>query len=209
MERLDAVEARVLATLVEKELTTPQQYPLSLNAVVAGCNQTSNREPVTSFTDGDARAALDRLKANGLVRFVLPSHGRSVVRYRHVVGERLGLDRRRSALVAVLLLRGPQTAGELRTRTERMADFAALSEVEADLERLAAEEQPLVARLERRPGQKEERWAELLSDHGEVERDPADAGDGLREEVARLREEVAQLRSEVAELKDQVLTSGL
>jgi uncharacterized protein YceH (UPF0502 family) len=158
---LDPVEARVLASLIEKQLTTPSQYPLTLNALTLACNQASNRDPVTAYGEPEVIAALESLKAKGLVRFVLPSHGRTVVRYRQALGERLALDDRQLALVAVLILRGAQTAGEVRARTERMAEFDGLAAVEADLAGLASGVEPLVARLPRRPGQKEERWAAL------------------------------------------------
>lgn len=210
---LDTVEGRVLGSLVEKQLTTPQQYPLTLNGLALACNQSSNRDPVVAYSEADVQAALDRLKAHGLVRFVLPSHGRSVVRYRHVLDERLALDARQLSLVAVLLLRGPQTAGELRARTERMADYAGVGEVESDLAALSRWDDPLVARLPRGPGQKEERWTQLLCDQpapaagrpegaAHAERsDRAGPAQGLREELAALKDEVAVLRSELAELR--------
>ena len=131
--------ARVLGSLVEKALTTPQQYPLTLNALLAACNQTSNREPVVDYDETTVQTALHDLKDQHLVRFVLPSHGRSVVRYRHVLNEALGLDDRQCAILAMLLLRGPQTIGELRTRTERMAQFDSLDEVGHELELLGRE----------------------------------------------------------------------
>lgn len=197
-----------MGSLIEKQLTTPQQYPLSLNALTLACNQTSNRDPVVSFTEAEVQAALDSLKGKGLVRFVLPSHGRSVVRFRHVIDERLALDARQLALIAVLLLRGPQTAGELRTRTERMADFTGVGDVESDLEGLTRWEDPYVARLARRPGQKEERWAHLFHDAPEPADSPAEprrgsgAVDELRAEVAALRDEVDSLRQEIQRLRD-------
>lgn len=204
-------------SLIEKQLTTPQQYPLSLNSLTLACNQTSNRDPVVSYSEAQVQAALDSLKGRGLVRFVLPSHGRSVVRYRHVLDEKLALDARQLSLVAVLVLRGPQTVGELRTRTDRMAEFEGLGAVESDLEGLARWEEPLVAKLARRPGQKEERWTQLLSeqaeseeteDHGEGGAGPASAPNGgmadLREEVAKLREEVDALREELKELRREL-----
>ena len=154
--------ARVLGSLVEKGLATPQQYPLTLNALQAACNQTSNREPVVSYDETTVLAALDELKDQRLVRFVLPSHGRSVVRYRQVLDETLGLDARQCAILAVLLLRGPQTVGELRIRTERMAKFDSLDEMEHELELLGSREEPLAHNVGRRPGQKEERWATPL-----------------------------------------------
>jgi uncharacterized protein len=160
--RIDAVEGRILGSLVEKQLTTPQQYPLSLNSLTLACSQTSNRDPVLSYDEATVEKGLATLKEKGLVRFVLPSHGRSVVRYRHVLDERLALDQRQMALIAVLLLRGPQTVGELRARTERMATFDGVADVESDLVGLTRGDDPFVVRLERRPGQKEERWTQLL-----------------------------------------------
>ena len=156
--RFGPVEGRVVGSLVEKQLTTPQQYPLTLNALVAAANQTSNRDPVVRYEEGDVTAALERLKGDGLVRFVLPSHGRSVIRYRHVLDEVLALDPPQLALLSLLLLRGPQTAAELRARAERMADVGT---VEHDLGLLA--ERDLVARRGRQPGEKEERWVAVLA----------------------------------------------
>jgi uncharacterized protein len=165
-------QGRVVGSLIEKELTTPQQYPLTANALVLACNQSSNREPVVAYTESEVTGALDELRQLGLVRFVLPSHGRSVVRYRQVLGEVLGLDTLQLALVSMLLLRGPQTVGELRTRSGRLADLGPLDAVERELTLLAAHEPPLVVRVPRRPGQKEDRWTELL---GRPE-DPAAGG---------------------------------
>lgn len=214
--RLDFVERRILGSLIEKQLTTPQQYPLSLNALVLACNQVSNRDPVTSLDEPTVEASLATLKEKGLVRYVPPSHGRSVVRYRQVLDERLALDDRQMALVGVLLLRGPQTVGELRARTERMSSFDSTEDVERDLEGLARGDEPFVARLARRPGQKEERWAHLLGDESvstEPSQDPSGSGalpsaaatggshdlraDGLRDEVEALRKEVEALRADV------------
>jgi uncharacterized protein len=222
--RLGPECARVLGSLVEKALTTPQQYPLTLNALQSACNQTSNREPVVDYDEVTVDAALHELKDEGLVRFVLPSHGRSVVRYRHVLDERLGLDARQCALVAVLLLRGPQTAGELRIRTERMAPFDAVADVEHELGLLASREEPLAVDVGRRPGQKEERWASPLlaapgdggaEGHGpepptgRAETAPgapvgaADAGrvDALEAALHALRSDVAVLRQELQDLR--------
>src|SRR5580693_6867141 len=159
---LTAQEARVLGSLVEKELTTPDQYPLTVKSLLAACNQASNRDPVVDYDEGTVMAALDSLKAEKLIRFVLPSHGRTAVRYRHVLDEALGLDTRQCALLAVLLLRGPQTLGELRARTERMAVFDGLDEIEHQLQFLSKVAEPLAINLGRRPGQKEERWATPL-----------------------------------------------
>src|ERR1700735_4225897 len=153
---------RVVGALGEKGLATPQQYPLTVNALQSACNQTSNREPVVSYDETTVLAALDELKDQKLVRFVLPSHGRSVVRYRQVLDETLALDARQCAVLAVLLLRGPQTIGELRIRTERMATFDSLDEIEHELDLLHTQEEPLTENVGRRPGQKEERWATTL-----------------------------------------------
>ena len=161
--RLGLEQGRVIGCLIEKQLTTPQQYPLSLNALVTACNQASNRDPVVSYDGGTVQRALASLKDDGLVRFVYPSHGGSATRYRQVLDECLGLDKPALGLVAVLLLRGPQTAGELRTRTERMASFDGIAAVNAELELMSARAEPLVLRLPRRPGQKEERWVQLLT----------------------------------------------
>jgi uncharacterized protein len=162
--RLSPECARVLGSLAEKAQTTPQQYPLTINALVGACNQTSNREPVVTYDETTVLSALEELKDQRLVRFVLPSHGRSVVRYREVLDETLGLDRRQCAILSVLLLRGPQTVGELRIRTERMTQFDRLDEIEHELDLLASRDEPLVANVGRRPGQKEERWASSLHD---------------------------------------------
>jgi uncharacterized protein len=208
--------ARVLGSLVEKGLATPQQYPLTINALQSACNQTSNREPVVSYDETTVLAALDELKDQKLVRFVLPSHGRSVVRYRQVLDETLGLDARQCAILAVLLLRGPQTVGELRIRTERMAKFDSLDEIEHQLEFLGSREEPLAHNVGRRPGQKEERWATpLVTAAAATEQDressptsalapPNDVVDDLRSELAELRTEVADLRHEIQELRDSL-----
>jgi uncharacterized protein YceH (UPF0502 family) len=153
----------VLGCLVEKQLTTPQQYPLTLNALALACSQVSNREPTMTMGEDAVQRALDELKVLRLVRFVLPSHGRSVTRYRHVLDEAYGLDSARAALLAVLLLRGPQTPGELRARTGRMAEFDSVRAVQDELAVLADQPEPLVRELPRRPGQKEERWQQLAA----------------------------------------------
>ena len=155
----------MLGSLVEKQLTTPQQYPLTANALTLACNQTTNREPVVMMDDDTVLRALDGLKEREprLVRFVLPSHGRSVVRYRHVLDEVYALDVPALALLALLLLRGAQTPGELRARAGRMAEFASVEDVQRQLEGLATRPEILVRLLPRRPGQKEDRWQQLLA----------------------------------------------
>ncbi len=198
---------RVLGSLVEKALTTPQQYPLTLAALIAACNQTSNREPVVSYGEDTVESALGELKDLRLVRFVLPSHGRSVVRYRQVLDEALGLDAPQCAILAVLLLRGPQTVGEIRLRTERMARFDGLDAVDRELDLLRSRDEPLATNVGRRPGQKEERWASPLvggAPHDAEEgpaAEPDDVGDPRRDPSDEMRSELAGLRSEVAELR--------
>jgi uncharacterized protein YceH (UPF0502 family) len=153
----------VLGCLVEKQLTTPQQYPLTLNALTMATNQATNRDPVVALGDDAVLAALDELRGLHLVRVVLPSHGRSVKRYRHVLDEVYGLDAARAGLLAVLLLRGPQTVGELRARTERMVDFPTIGDVQENLAALAEHPDGLARLLSRRPGQKEDRWQQIVA----------------------------------------------
>ena len=223
MERLTAREGRVVASLVEKQLTIPQHYPLTLNALVAACNQSTSRDPVSAYSEQEVLDAVESLRAKRLVRAVLPSHGRSVVRYRHVLDETLGLDAGQLAVLAVLELRGPQTVAELRVRSERLA---AVGPVDHELELLASREEPLAAQVARRPGQKEDRWQSLLSEplpgdaRGGVLRveEPPIAGsrslagaslgqapgtpaDTLRAEVDELRHDVGTIRAEVDSLR--------
>ncbi len=213
---LSPVEARVIGSLAEKQLTTPQQYPLTLKALVTACNQTSNRDPVVAYDDAIVEDALNAMKEVGLLRFVHPGHGRSATRYRQVLDERFGLDPRGLSVLAVLLLRGPQTVGELRTRTERMADFGSLDDVGAELERLAGGPEPLARQLPRRPGQKEERWTELLageppeteaaSDAGSIDAAVAMRSVSLDDVVTSLRADVDALREEVQRISTIVET---
>ena len=214
MFQLSADQARVVGSLIEKQLTTPQQYPLSLNALVAACNQTSNREPVVDYDERTVDAELSQLKAGGLVRFVHPTHGRGVTKYRQVLEEVLDLETEELAILGVLVLRGPQTVGELRTRTERMASFGDRRSVEATLDRLAGRDEPLVVRLERQPGQKEARYVHLLAGR-EAAMDAAAAMpatssgaergggrlDALEDEVRALREELAAVRADLDALR--------
>jgi hypothetical protein len=163
---LSPEEIRVLASLIEKSLATPQQYPLTLNALVLSCNQSTNRDPIVSYTDELVEKVLQILKEKELVRFIYPSHGRSATRYRHVVNEKYGLGNPELALAAVLMLRGPQTAGELRARTDRLYRFDSISDTEGTLEMMSDIPHQIVRRLPRRPGTKEERWAFYGNDSG-------------------------------------------
>ncbi|GIL05495.1 MAG: UPF0502 protein [Betaproteobacteria bacterium] len=201
--RLSLPEARVLGVLVEKERTVPDTYPLSLNALAAGCNQKNNRDPVLELSESEIQVAVDALKRRSLV---IESSGARVTRYAHNLGRVLRVPSQAEALLAVLMLRGPQTAGELRIGAERLHRFADISSVEAFLEELAtrpdAQGGALVVKLPRRPGERESRWAHLLSGPVEAGVEAAEASTGAADgEVAALRAEVGALRAEVAELR--------
>jgi uncharacterized protein YceH (UPF0502 family) len=202
---LSLLEARVLGVLVEKQHTVPDTYPLTLNALVAGCNQKTSRHPILEASDAEAQAALDHLKSLSLV---VESSGGRVMRYAHNAGRVLGLPPQSVALLATLMLRGPQTAGELRINSERLHAFTDISAVEAFLEELASlPGGPLVRELSRQPGTRETRWAHLLS--GEPEEAPAAAAQpGPREtslgEIAALKSNVDRLEGEVAELREKL-----
>ncbi len=167
---------RVLGCLVEKQLTTPQLYPLTMNGLLLACNQATNRDPVMILDETAVQQALQELKELRWVRFVLPSHGKSVTRYRHVFDEAYGLDTAGVALLAVLLLRGPQTPGELRVRTARMAEFTSIDALQNELEGLTQQPEPLVRLLPRQPGQKEDRWQQLLAVESATAIEPGGAG---------------------------------
>jgi uncharacterized protein len=207
---LDRVEVRVLGALIEKDITTPDYYPLSLNALVNACNQKNNRDPVMNLEEGAVRDALASLQEK---RLAGPAGGPDsrVTKYEHRLQEVYNFDRRETAVLCVLFLRGPQTPGELRGRTERMHRFEGLDEVQMALQRLIERDPPLVTVLPRQPGTKESRYAQLLS--GEVEawqappREMASehtAGSSSSERLGHLEEQVVQLREEVAELKEKV-----
>jgi uncharacterized protein len=202
---LTVVEARVLGALIEKDVTTPDYYPLSLNALVNACNQKSNRDPAMNLDEEAVRQALRNLGKDGLAGPADSFDGR-VTKYEHRLQEAYNFDRRETAILCVLLLRGPQTPGELRSRSERMHSFDDLSEVESTLQRLIKREPPLVKILPRQPGTKEARYAHLLS--GDVEIPQPEPHDGIasgvpgnRDRVAQLEQEVSQLQNEVADLK--------
>ena len=216
----DAVDIRVLGCLIEKQRTTPDVYPLSLNALRLACNQTTNRDPVVDYDEPTIRAALERLSRKGWTRLASGAGSRAV-KYRHLLSEALGLSPAEISLLAVMMLRGPQTLGELKGRSERLYRFESLGEVEQTLERLA--ERDLIVRLPRRPGQKEERYAQLLGGEGEPEAgvreagvpDAAEASEGIAgvgetgpspppadgARIARLEERVDRLEGELASVR--------
>lgn len=164
---LTAPQSRVLGSLIEKQVTTPDAYPLTLKALTAACNQSSNRDPVVQYEAQLVETTVIALKAKGLARVVHPGSGERATKYRQVADEALGLGSDGRAVICVLLLRGAQTLVELKTRTERLHPFASTAEVEAVLERLSVGDRPLVARVERQPGQKESRWIQLLEANAE------------------------------------------
>jgi uncharacterized protein YceH (UPF0502 family) len=199
----DAVEIRVLGSLIEKQRTTPDTYPLTLNALRLACNQATNRHPVVDYDEATIREALQRLWRKEWARLASGQGSRSV-KYRQLVQETLGLADDEISILCVIMLRGPQTPGELKQRTDRLHPFGDLTAVQEALERLIARE--LAVRLDRRPGQKEDRYAQLLG--GEVDDQPetnaprpaALARDPLEERVATLEAEVAALRAALTEL---------
>ncbi len=202
---LDQVEVRVLGCLIEKEIATPEYYPLTLNALVNACNQKSNRDPVVSYDEETVESAIDTLRQKRLAA-VITGAGMRVAKYRELLSETLNLGRREVALLCVLMLRGPQTVGELHGRTERLHPFADLEEVESVLDHLSAREpDPLVMRLPRQPGTKEPRFAHLLAGAPAVTDGAAPPPSAPREDrLASIEAEVRQLRDEIQGLKDQL-----
>lgn len=210
---INEIEARVLGSLVDKQLTTPEYYPLTLNALTAACNQKSNRDPVMSLGETEILAAIDSLRDKNLVYLYYGSSSRAV-KYKHMLPKVLELDEPAVAIITLLLLRGAQTVGELRGRSDRLFEFGSLPEVQETLDTLADRDEPLVVRLERQPGQKESRYAHLLS--GPAEQNPvvreqvqtslAVSGnkiEDLEKEIARLSDEVSELRSQFKEFQEQ------
>lgn len=210
---LTDVEVRVLGSLIEKQLTTPEYYPLTLNALTAACNQKTNRDPVVNYDDTTILAAIDSLRDKNLVYLYYGSTSRAV-KYKHMVNSVYELDPPAVAIIAVLFLRGPQTIGELRERTGRLHEFSGLGEVQETLDELTRRDEPLVVRLERQPGQKEARFAHLLS--GEVDTAvvvaapaaqlpvPADSRiEKLEKEVESLRAELFSFRETFDEFRKQ------
>jgi len=214
---LSLLETRVLGVLVEKQHTVPDTYPLTLNALTSGCNQKTSRDPVLEATEGEVQAVVDRLKGLSLV---VESSGGRVMRYAHNVGRVLGVPAQAVALLTVIMLRGPQTVGELRIHSERLHRFADISSVEAFLEELAQREAGrLVVELARQPGARETRWAHLLSGApalpaAEPAASNATGGDGqqvtlgelaaLKTNVARLEDELAEVRAAVARITQEL-----
>jgi len=213
----DAAEIRVLGCLIEKQRTTPDVYPLTLNSLRLACNQSTNRDPVVDYDEGTVRAAVDRLIARRWATLASWANRRTM-KYRQTFDRELGLAPDELAVLAVLMLRGPQTHGELRTRTERLHRFESVDELDATLARLVESER--VARHARRPGQREERWTQLLGGGGEepeeappspaplaaacVEPPPVPEADGLAERVEALEREVADLRAGLRTLRDEL-----
>ncbi len=221
--KLDAIEIRVLGVLLEKEQTTPDQYPLTTIAVVNGCNQKTNREPVTDLSETQVTEALDRLREDVLV---WRTQSARAERWEHRLDRRWQLDPPSKAVITLLLLRGPQTPGELRTRADRMHSFDSVADVEGVLERLSEGDDPLVRELPRRPGQRESRWMHLEgTDDPPAETDLEPAGQGSSERTAprpvraadpgsgdrrleALEAAVTELREAVAALRDEVRALG-
>ena len=210
---LTDVEVRVLGSLLEKEVTTPDNYPLSLNALLAACNQTTSREPVLRLDEDEVVPATVALRRRGLLRQIQPA-GSRVTKYEQLLGEEMEIDRRGLAVLGMLMLRGPQTPGELYARTARLEPFADLADLEGVLESLIAREpEPLAARLPRRPGQKEVRYAHLLggeppqSDAPEAAEErtaPTRHADAEADRVGALERTVEELRADVAALRAEL-----
>jgi len=192
VENLHPVEVRVLGALLEKDMATPEYYPLTLNALQNACNQKSSRDPVVNYDEDTVAQAVELLKNKGLV-IRISGAGHRVEKFGHRLGEKLNLGRRELAVLCVLMLRGPQTVGELRGRTERMHDFADMDEVEHVLNSLAQRDEPLVARASRG------RWVHLFSGEPDLSAEPqpsaAAPSSNLEERVATLEREVAELKS--------------
>jgi uncharacterized protein len=201
---LDPVEIRVLGCLVEKQRTTPDVYPLSLNSLRTACNQSTNRDPVVDYDEPTIRSALDRLSRRGWVRLA-SGPGSRAVKFRHLLGEALAVTDAELSLLTVLMLRGPQTPGELKQRAERLHPFESLADVEQALLELTGRE--LAVRQPRRPGQKEDRYAHLLGDEHMEQDEAAPAQPGDADRIARLEARVARLEEQLAALQDSYAVS--
>ncbi|HUP88852.1 MAG TPA: YceH family protein [Longimicrobiales bacterium] len=199
---LDATAVRVLGALIEKEFTTPDAYPLTINALVAACNQTSNRDPVMQLDEATVTQTIADLTRRDLVHQVLKADMRAK-RFRQVMSEKMHLHTAETAVMCVLMLRGPQTAGEIRSRTGRMHEFNELAQVELTLQGLMTLPAPIVVQLPRQPGQKDARYAHLLSGAPDIRTPEAHADRGIvaQSRLEKLEEEVEVIRQELAELK--------
>ena len=198
---LNDAEVRVLGALIEKEITTPEYYPLSLNALMAACNQSSNRYPVVHLDEGEVGAAADSLREKGLVHLLDRGESR-VSKYRHVLYEAMNMGRPSIAVMCVLMLRGPQTVGEIRTRSNRLHDFTSLEDVETTLNSLMSGESPLIMRLPRQTGQKEVRYAHLLS--GAVKQNEKDQDtEPEPDRIGKLEREVEDLKKQFEQFRKQ------
>jgi uncharacterized protein len=204
----DPVEIRVVGCLVEKQRTTPDVYPLTLNSLRLACNQSTNRDPVVDYDENTIRSAIERLVQRKWVTLASWSNRRSM-KYRQTLDGALGLDDEEISVLAVLMLRGPQTPGELKARTERLHSFAGMDELDATLARLV--ERSLVRRLERRPGQREERYAQLLGEEqGEAPPARAEAPDTVvpkgdaEDRFERIEQQIAELRRQVEALREEL-----
>ncbi len=195
----DAVEIRVVGCLLEKQRTTPDAYPLSLNALRLACNQATNRDPVVDYDEATVVEALRRLALRGWTRLASGAGGRAR-KYRHLLGEALGLDDAELSLLAVLMLRGVQTPGELKQRVERLHGFAGLAAVHEALQALV--DRGYVERLERRPGQKEERYRHLLGEESEVAAPAPSPAPAAEDRIDRLERELTELRAQIGELRE-------
>jgi|SRR5579872_3432282 len=194
---LDPVETRVLGALIEKEITTPEYYPLSLNALVNACNQKSNRDPTVAYDDDAVEDAIAALKSKGLA-LTITGAGSRVAKYSHRLSEKLNLGRRETAILCELMLRGPQTVGELRNHAARMHEFDDLQEVESLLDRMTE----LVSKLPRRPGEKEQRYTHLLS--GQPNIPESFSASSATSDVPSRTDRVAVLESELARINDEL-----
>jgi uncharacterized protein len=214
----DAVEIRVLGCLIEKQRTTPDVYPLTLNSLRLACNQSTNRDPIVDYDENTIRSAIERLVQRKWATLASWSNRRSM-KYRHTLDGALGLDDAEISVLAVLMLRGPQTPGELKARTDRLHSFAGMGELAGTLDRLI--ERGLAVRLERRPGQREERYAHLLSEEGEGAEEPAATAAASapppveaptapapapagNERIERIERQLAELRAEIKALREEL-----
>jgi len=212
-ENLDEAEIRVLGSLVEKQLTTPEYYPLTLNALTAACNQKSNRDPVVVYDEAIILGAIDSLRERNLVYLHYGSTSRTV-KYKHMLPSVYDLDPAGTAVMGVLMLRGPQTLGEIRERSGRLFEFGSIAEVSEKLDELTRRDQPLVVKLERQPGQKDPRYAHLLAgpvaasaivNKNEIIRDAASGSKiaELEQDVGELKNDLAEFRREFSEFRRQ------